>query len=128
MSSMLDPEVQPSPAREIMHKGKGCLAVIVAAAVLIFGGYFVWDKATGFVSAFGEVPDYPGPGSAKVTVDVPDRLLAGRDRRHPDRRRRGQVDQGLGPGGPLRGAGAERPGRQLRDEDARCGRSTRCGC
>ncbi len=71
MSSMLDPEVQPSPAREIMHKGKGCLAVIVAAAVLIFGGYFVWDKATGFVSAFGEVPDYPGPGSATVTIDVP---------------------------------------------------------
>ena len=71
MSSMLDPEVQPSPAREIMHKGKGCLAVIVAAAVLIFGGYFVWDKATGFVSSFGEVPDYPGPGTTTVTIDVP---------------------------------------------------------
>jgi UPF0755 protein len=71
VSSMLDPEVQPSPAREIVHKGKGCLAVIVAAAVLIFGGYFVWDKATGFVSAFGEVPDYPGPGTATVTIDVP---------------------------------------------------------
>ena len=71
MSSMLDPEVQPSPAREIMHKGKGCLAVIVAAAVLAFGGYFVWDKATGFVAAFGEVPDYPGPGNATVTIDVP---------------------------------------------------------
>ncbi len=50
MSSMLDPEVKPSPAREIVHKGKGCLAVIVAAAVLAFGGYFVWDQATGFVS------------------------------------------------------------------------------
>ena len=71
MSSMLDPEVQPSPAREIVHKGKGCLAVIVAVAVLAFGGYFVWDKATGFVSTLGEVPDYPGPGKAKVTVDVP---------------------------------------------------------
>jgi UPF0755 protein len=71
VSSMLDPEVQPSPAREIVHKGKGCLAVIVAAAVLIFGGYFVWDKATGLVSAFGEVPDYPGPGNVTVTIDVP---------------------------------------------------------
>jgi len=68
---MLDPEVQPSPAREIVHKGKGCLAVILAAAVLAFGGYFVWDRATGFVSTLGEVPDYPGPGKAKVTVDVP---------------------------------------------------------
>jgi UPF0755 protein len=71
VSSMLDPEVQPSPAREIVHKGKGCLAVIVAAAVLAFGGYFVWDQATGFVSTLGEVPDYPGPGKGKVTVDVP---------------------------------------------------------
>jgi UPF0755 protein len=68
---MLDPEVKPSPAREIVHKGKGCLAVLVAAAVLAFGGYFVWDRATGFVAAIGEVPDYPGPGSATVTVDVP---------------------------------------------------------
>jgi UPF0755 protein len=68
---MLDPEVRPSPAREIVHKGKGCLAVIVAAAVLAFGGYFVWDQATGFVSTLGEVPDYPGPGKEKVTVDVP---------------------------------------------------------
>ena len=71
MSSMLDPEVQPSPAREIVHKGKGCLAVIVAAAVLAFGGYFVWDRVTGFVAAFGQVPDYPGPGNATVTIDVP---------------------------------------------------------
>jgi UPF0755 protein len=71
VSSMLDPEVRPNPAREIVHKGKGCLAVIVAAAVLAFGGYFVWDRATGFVSTLGEVPDYPGPGKDKVTVDVP---------------------------------------------------------
>ena len=47
------------------------LAALFAAAVLIFGGYFVWDKATGFVSAFGEVPDYPGPGTTTVTIDVP---------------------------------------------------------
>jgi UPF0755 protein len=71
VSSMLDPEVKPSPAREIVHRGKGCLAVIVAAAVLAFGGYFVWDKATTFVSTFGEVPDYPGPGNAKVIINVP---------------------------------------------------------
>jgi hypothetical protein len=34
---MLDPEVKPSPAREIAHKGKGCLAVLVAALVLAPG-------------------------------------------------------------------------------------------
>ena len=37
---------------------------------------------------------------------------------------RGEVHQGVGPGGPPEDAGAERPGRQLRDE-ARCARSTR---
>jgi UPF0755 protein len=71
VSTMLDPEVKPSPAAEVVHKGKGCLAVILAAAVLAFGGYFVWDKASTFVSTLGEVPDYPGPGDAKVTVDIP---------------------------------------------------------
>ena len=71
MSTMLDPEVKPSPAREVVHKGKGCLAVLLAAAVLAFGGYFVWDKVNTFVSTIGEVPDYPGPGNAKVTVAIP---------------------------------------------------------
>src|SRR5918998_1759727 len=68
---MLDPEVKPSPAREMVHKGKGCLAVLLVAAVLAFGGYFVWDRTTGFVASLGEVPDYPGPGKGKVTVTVP---------------------------------------------------------
>ena len=71
MSSMLDPEVQPSAAKEIVHKGKGCLAVIVATAVLFFGVSFVWGKATGFVDSIGEVPDYPGPGNARVNINVP---------------------------------------------------------
>ena len=72
MSSMLDPSVKSSTAREVMHKGKGCLAVIVAAAVLIVGGYLVWDKATGALESFGEVPDYPGPGKGRITVTISD--------------------------------------------------------
>ena len=76
---MLDPEVKPSPAKEIVHKGKGCLAVIVAASVLIFGGYFVWDKATTLHrQTSARPPDYPGPGNAKITVDCPRRCLARR--------------------------------------------------
>ena len=71
MSSMLDPEVRPSAAKEIVHRGKGCLAVLVAAAVLFFGVSFVWGKATGFVDSFGEVPDYPGPGNVPIVVNVP---------------------------------------------------------
>ena len=65
------PGGQAEPGERDRARGKGCLAVIVAAAVLAFGGYVVWDKATTFVATFGEVPDYPGPGNAKVTVDVP---------------------------------------------------------
>lgn len=72
MTSMLDPDVKPSPAREIVHKGKGCLAVLVAAAVLLFGGYFVYDRASGLLDGWGEVPDYPGPGKGQVTVTVPE--------------------------------------------------------
>ena len=72
MSSILDPEVKPSPAKEIMHKGKGCLAVIVAAAVLIFGGYFAWDKATTFISTFGEIPDYTGAGKGRIVITIAD--------------------------------------------------------
>lgn len=71
MSSMLDPEVRPSAAKEIVHQGKGCLAVLVAAAVLFFAVSFVWGKATGFVDSFGEVPDYPGPGNVPIVVNVP---------------------------------------------------------
>ena len=73
MTSMLeDPEVKQSPAREIAHQSKGCLAVIVAAAVLLFGGYFVWDQSQGLLKGFGEVPDYPGPGRGAVTITVPE--------------------------------------------------------
>ena len=69
---MLDPEVPPSQSKEIARTAKGCFAVFVAAAVLVLGGYFVWDKTSAFLSTFGEVPDYPGPGTTKILVDVPE--------------------------------------------------------
>ncbi len=72
MTSLLDPEVKPSAAREIAHQGKGCLAVIVALGVLLFGGYFVYDKAETFMSTFGQVPDYTGAGKRPITITIPD--------------------------------------------------------
>lgn len=72
MTSMLDPEVKPSPAREVVHKGKGCLAVVVAILVLLGGGYFLFDRAHSFITTLGQTPDYPGPGKAPVTVTIPD--------------------------------------------------------
>ena len=72
MTQILDPEVKPSPGKEFVHKGKGCLAVIVALGVLVFGGYFVFDRAHEFISSFGEVPDYTGSRQGAVTVTIPD--------------------------------------------------------
>jgi len=69
---MLDPEVKASPAREIAHQSKGCLAVLLALAVLAFGGYFVYDQARGFLAGFGEAPDYAGAGRAPITVTIPE--------------------------------------------------------
>lgn len=72
MSSMLDPEVKPSVAKELAHQGKGCFAVLLAAAVLVFGGYFVYDRAGAVLSRFGDVPDYTGAGKANITVTIPE--------------------------------------------------------
>jgi UPF0755 protein len=72
VTSMLDPEVETSTAKEVVHRGKGCLAVLVAAAVLIFGGYIVWDRSSTFLSGLGQIPDYEGPGKTSVTVTVPE--------------------------------------------------------
>lgn len=76
MSSNLDQEREPNPAsprsaREVAHHGKGCLAVIIAVAVLVGGGYFAYDQASGFLSSLGEVPDYTGNGKATITVSIP---------------------------------------------------------
>jgi UPF0755 protein len=72
VSSMLDPEVEPSPAREIAHKGKGCLAVLVALAVLLSIGYFGYDRANTFLSTLGDIPDYTGAGKARITITIPE--------------------------------------------------------
>ncbi len=71
MTSIMDPEVKPSPAREIAHKGKGCLAVILALGVLLFGGYFVYDKAGSYLSTFGQTPDFTGAGKGQITITIP---------------------------------------------------------
>lgn len=71
MSSMLDPQSKPSPSREIAHRGKGCLAVLIALAVLGVGGFFVYQQADGFLHGFGPPEDYVGSGKAPITVTVP---------------------------------------------------------
>lgn len=49
-------------------------AILAALAVVGVGGYFAFQVVTGLLPSFGgsdEVTDYPGPGSAEVTIEVP---------------------------------------------------------
>ncbi|MBA8795105.1 UPF0755 protein [Friedmanniella endophytica] len=70
---LLDPERKPHPGKEIAARGKGCLAVLVALLVLGGGAFLVYDKASGYLSSFGEVPDYTDvKGTANITVTIPD--------------------------------------------------------
>jgi len=72
VTSMLEPDVKPSPTREIAHQGKGCLAVLLAAAVLIVGSYLVYNQATTFLGGMKAAPDYTGEGKAAITVTIPE--------------------------------------------------------
>lgn len=71
MSSMLEPDTKPSAAKEILHQGKGCFAVLLALAVLVGGGWFVYSQGKSLMSSFGEEPDYTGKGIAPITVTIP---------------------------------------------------------
>ncbi|EON24144.1 aminodeoxychorismate lyase [Nocardioides sp. CF8] len=49
----------------------GCLAVLVALAVLVGGFYFVVTKGVDWVSdQFSSAEDFPGPGQGEVTFEV----------------------------------------------------------
>lgn len=49
----------------------GCLAVLVALAVIVGGFYFVVTKGVDWVSdQFASAEDFPGPGSGSVTFEV----------------------------------------------------------
>jgi UPF0755 protein len=70
VSSML-PDTKPSAAKEVIHQSKGCLAVLLALAVLVVGGFLVYDQGKALISGIGETPDYTGKGVAPITVTVP---------------------------------------------------------
>jgi UPF0755 protein len=70
VSSML-PDTKPSAAQEALHQGKGCLAVLLALAVLVVGGFLVYDQGKALMANFGETPDYKGSGVAPITITVP---------------------------------------------------------
>ena len=61
----------PGGRRRKSRGGKGCLAVLVAFAVLAGGYYLGLDRGVQFVKdQFDSVEDYPGPGTGKVEFEV----------------------------------------------------------
>ena len=121
VTSMLDPDVKPSPAREIVHKGKGCLAVLVAAAVLVFGGYLVYDRVGGLLDGWGEVADYPGPGKGSITVTVPEGATVSQIGDVLVENKVVQSEEAWNEAVASRGALHQHPARSLRDADRDAG-------
>ena len=64
----------PAPAEHRRRRGrnaKGCLAVLVALAVVFGGGYFAVTKGVEALSGyFGSAEDFDGPGRGKVLFEV----------------------------------------------------------
>ena len=62
------------PTAGSRRKGRsvpGCIAVLVALAVIAGGFYFAVTKGVAWVSdQFEDAPDYPGPGKGKVVFEV----------------------------------------------------------
>lgn len=64
-------EYVPGGKRRKRRGGKGCLAVVVALAVLVGGFYVGLTKGVEWVSDQFQGPDdYPGPGTGSVQFDV----------------------------------------------------------
>lgn len=66
-----DYEYVPGGRRRKGRGAKGCIAVLLALAVLVFGFYFGLTKGVGWVADQFQGPeDYPGPGTGKVEFTV----------------------------------------------------------
>jgi UPF0755 protein len=66
-----DDEYVPGGRRRKGRGGKGCLAALVALAVLAGGFWFGLTRGVDWVAdQFDSVEDYPGPGTGKVEFEV----------------------------------------------------------
>ncbi|SDT46439.1 endolytic transglycosylase MltG [Microlunatus soli] len=72
MTSLLDQEPEQR-SKTALKSGRGCLAALVALAVLVVGGFFAWQKASAYVQNALATPDYTNAKGVKdITVRVPD--------------------------------------------------------
>lgn len=72
MTSLLDQEPEQR-STSALKSGRGCLAALVALAVLLGGGYFGWQKGSAYLTELLSTPDYTTvKGVKNVTVTVPE--------------------------------------------------------
>ena len=53
------------------YRARSAFAVLVSLAILLGGGWIVYDKLDQVYMSFKYASDYPGPGGASVTVTIP---------------------------------------------------------
>ena len=72
VTSLLDQEPEQR-TKTALKSGRGCLAALVALAILVAGGYFAWQKGSAYVTNLFATPDYTNAKGVKnITVKVPD--------------------------------------------------------
>lgn len=53
------------------YRARSAFAVLLSLAILVGGGWIVYDKLDQVYMSFRYASDYPGPGGASVTVTIP---------------------------------------------------------
>ncbi|GAB3623169.1 endolytic transglycosylase MltG [Mariniluteicoccus endophyticus] len=72
MSSLLSPDKEPRNWGDYSRLAKNVFAVGLSLLILVGGGLYAYNKASAAISGIFVAEDYPGPGEADVTVEVPD--------------------------------------------------------
>lgn len=70
---MTETDVLPSRGRRLQpHRARGCVAALLALAVIVAAGWFLISQGLSFVDdRFGGTDDYAGPGSGSVELEIP---------------------------------------------------------
>ena len=121
VTSMLDPELKPSPAREVVHRGQGLPRRPGRRRRPRLRRLLPLGSGQRLPGGVGRDRRLPGPRQGAGHRHRARRRHRQPDRRRPGRQQGGPVRGGLGRGGPERGAVHQHPARPLRDADRDAG-------